>query len=68
MTVTINGKDYYRTAEVCCMVGVSRNTLFPWLDKRVVKNEYRDYRGWRLCADDQIDTMKERLCRISTVR
>jgi hypothetical protein len=68
MSVKIEGKSYYRTAEVCRIVGISRNTLFRWLEKRVVGKEYRDYRGWRLFTEDQIDTMKERLSRITTVK
>jgi DNA-binding transcriptional MerR regulator len=68
MPVTINGKDYYRTAEVCRILGISRNTLFRWLDRRVIKDEYRDYRGWRLFTEDQIRTLKERLCRVTTVK
>lgn len=31
MPVTINSQTYYRTTEVCRMVGISRNTLFRWL-------------------------------------
>lgn len=68
MGITIGGKDYYRTVEVCRVLGISRNTLFRWLDKRVVENEYRDYRGWRLFTEDQINTMKERLDRITTLK
>jgi len=28
MTVVINDQTYYRTTEVCRMIGISRNTLF----------------------------------------
>jgi DNA-binding transcriptional MerR regulator len=68
MPVTINGKDYYRTAEVCRILGISRNTLFRWLARHVVKNEYRDYRGWRLFSEDQVRILKERLYRVTTVK
>lgn len=68
MPITINSKDYYRTAEVCRMLGISRNTLFRWLARRVVKNEYRDYRGWRLFTEAQIRILKERLYRVTTVK
>ncbi|MFC2024686.1 MerR family transcriptional regulator [Chloroflexota bacterium] len=67
MPITINGKVYYRTAEVCGILGISRNTLFRWLEQRVVKYEYRDFRGWRLFTEDQIDIMKQRLYHISTI-
>lgn len=68
MPVTINGRDYYRTAEVCRILGTSRNTLFRWLARRVVRNEYRDYRGWRLFTEDQIRILKERLHRVTAVK
>ena len=36
MPVVINNQTYYRTAEVCRIVGISRNTLFRWLKEGVV--------------------------------
>lgn len=35
MPVVINNQTYYRTAEVCRIVGISRNTLFRWLKEGV---------------------------------
>ena len=67
MPVTINGRDYYRTAEVCRILGTSRNTLFRWLARRVVRNEYRDYRGWRLFTQDEIDKLNTGINRITSV-
>lgn len=67
MTIKIDGTNYYRTSEVCRILGISRNTLFRWLDKRVLETEYRDYRGWRLFTEDQINIMKERLYRITII-
>ena len=59
MTTVINGNTYYRTAEVCRMVGISRNTLFRWLkqDKFSVFKR-RDGRGWRLFTLEEIDSIK----------
>ena len=31
MSITLNGHTFYRTADVCQKVGVSRATLFRWL-------------------------------------
>jgi len=59
MPVVINNQTYYRTAEVCRMVGISRNTLFRWLKEGILSDvEYRDFRGWRLVTADQIETIR----------
>jgi DNA-binding transcriptional MerR regulator len=68
MPVTINGKTYYRTAEVYRMIGVSRNTLFRWLQHGVIGEfERRDMRGWRLFTQDEIDKLKAETTRITTI-
>jgi predicted site-specific integrase-resolvase len=49
MPVIVNGKKYYRTAEVCRIVGISRSTLFRWLRSGTFEDvENVDRRGWRL--------------------
>lgn len=69
MPVTINGQPYYRTAEVCRMVGISRNTLFRWLKEGISKEpEHRDRRGWRLFAEDEADRLKAEANRINLGR
>jgi predicted site-specific integrase-resolvase len=68
MSVRINSETYYRTSEVCRMVGISRNTLFRWLREGVFDGvEHRDWRGWRLFTVDQIDKMKAKTCQINSV-
>ena len=65
MPVTINDKTYYRTAEVCQIVGISKNTLFRWLKDRILKEpELRDRREWRLFTEIQIDRLKQEATRI----
>lgn len=60
MSVTINGTTYYRTAEVCRMVGISRTTLFRWLKDSLLKEaQYRDRRGWRLFTKEEIGRLNE---------
>lgn len=69
MPVALNGQTYYRTNEVCRMVGISRNTLFRWLKNGVVTEvEYRDHRGWRLFTQPQVDAIKKKMAHISTVK
>ena len=59
MSVVINNQTYYRTAEVCRIVGVSRNTLFKWLKEGVLSDvEYRDWRGWRLFTVAQLEVLR----------
>jgi predicted site-specific integrase-resolvase len=58
MPVIIDGQTYYRTAEVFRMIGISRNTLYRWLRKGILRGiEHRDSRGWRLFTQDEIDKL-----------
>ena len=68
MPVTINGQIYYRTAEVYRMIGISRNTLYRWLQLGVLgESELRDRRGWRLFTKDEVDRLKAENTRITTL-
>ena len=68
MPETINGDTYYRTSEVCKIVGISRNTLFRWLKEgSITEFEHRDYRGWRLFTQAQIDVLKKKTGQINTI-
>jgi predicted site-specific integrase-resolvase len=59
MPVVINNQTYYRTAEVCRIVGISRNTLFRWLKEGVFSDvEYRGWRDWRLFTAAQLETVR----------
>jgi transposase-like protein len=66
MPVSINGQTYYRTVEVCRMVGISRTTLFRWL-KRGIFGEagHRDRRGWRLFTKDEVERLREEVNHIN---
>ena len=59
MPVVIDDQNFYRTAEGCRMIGISRNTLFAWLKERIIPDvEYRDRRGWRLFTAAQLATVR----------
>jgi DNA-binding transcriptional MerR regulator len=61
MPVSLDGQNYYRTAEVCRMAGISRNTLFRWLKEGMIcETARRDWRGWRLFTQAQVDQLKGR--------
>jgi hypothetical protein len=65
MPITLNGQTYYRTAEVCRIVGISRTTFFRWLKESIFKEaEHRDRRGWRLFTEDELNRFKEEANRI----
>ena len=56
MPVRVNGQTYYRTADVCRIIGVSRTTFFRWLKEGVLQEaKYRDRRGWRLFTQDEVN-------------
>ena len=68
MPVVINDETYYRTAEVCRAVGISRNTLFRWLKEGIFSDvEYRDWRGWRLFTPAQMDVMRARTSQVTEI-
>ncbi len=65
MPVKIDGRIYYRTAEVCQIVGIGKSTLFRWIRQDIVKDaEYRDRKGWRLFAEDELHSLEAETKRI----
>ena len=68
MPIVINDQTYYRTAEVCRMIGISRNTLFRWLKEGIFSDvEYRDWRGWRLFTPAQLETITAKTSHITAI-
>jgi len=66
MPIVINGKTYYRTAEVCQIVNISRSTFFRWLRQGSftdVRNV--DRRGWRLFTEDDLGRLKAEVNKVS---
>ena len=60
MPTTINKETYYRTSEVCQMIGISRSTLLRWLNSGILKDaSHRDRRGWRLFTKADIKRIKD---------
>lgn len=65
MPVKLNGRTYYRTAEICQIVGIGRSTLFRWLRQNVVKEaQYRDRKGWRLFTEEDLRSLAAESSRI----
>ena len=60
MPMTMRGKTYYRTAEVCQAVGIGRSTLLRWLRDGVIRDvSNRDRRGWRLFTTTEIKRIED---------
>ena len=57
MPIQIRGQTYYRTAEICDEVGISRATLYRWLRTGLLENSYRDRRGWRLFTEADLNRL-----------
>lgn len=67
MSIVVDGETYYRTAEVCKVVGISRSTLFRWLKQDGhVDARNRDRRGWRLFTEAEVEKLKREANRIAT--
>ncbi len=55
----VDGKTYYRTAEACQRVGISRATFFRWLrDGSFPDVKNLDRRGWRLFTEGDLKRLK----------
>jgi excisionase family DNA binding protein len=58
MPIEINGQVYYKTSEACKKTGISRATLFRWLQAGILEKYYKDRRGWRLFTEDDLNKIR----------
>jgi len=65
MAVVINDQTYYRTTEVCRMIGISRNTLFRWLKEGIFSTSSN--RGWRLFTAAQLETIRAKTSYVTAI-
>lgn len=69
MPIRLNGETYYRTAEVCRMAGISKNTLLRWIKEGTFAEvQQRDRRNWRLFTKDELDTLRTEVNRVKPAR
>ena len=60
MTVEIDGQIYYRAHEGCAMIRISKSTLLRWIRNGIIEDtSRRDWRGWRLFSQDELQRIKE---------
>lgn len=68
MPVVIDGETYYKTAEVCRMVGISRSTFYRWLRQEPhLDASHRDKRGWRLYTAQEVESLRRDANQITPV-
>jgi excisionase family DNA binding protein len=48
----------FSTFEAANRVGVSKNTLLRWLDEGLIEDVQRDWRGWRVWMQQDIERIK----------
>jgi len=65
MPIQIRGQTYYRTAEVCDKVGISRATLYRWLKTGLLEKSYKDRRGWRLFTEADLSRLHAKAVEIN---
>jgi len=66
MPVEIDGQSYYRSAEACRKIGISKSTLLRWLRAGLVSDPiHRDRRGWRLFTEEEVNAVKAEAHRIT---
>jgi DNA-binding transcriptional MerR regulator len=49
----------FSTVEAANCIGVSKNTLLRWLDEGLIDDVQRDWRGWRVWKQQDIERIKE---------
>ncbi len=61
MPITIDGKIYYRTQEVCQIIGISKSTLFHLVNENALEGIIkRDWLEWKLFSISQVEEIKRR--------
>jgi excisionase family DNA binding protein len=69
MPIVIKDQTYYRTRDVCQMVGVSRSTLLRWISSGLIKDTVtRDRRGWRLFTEADIKRIEDEAYKVNQVK
>jgi excisionase family DNA binding protein len=66
MPIEIDGQSYYRCAEACRAIGISKSTLLRWLRDGLLSYPiHRDRRGWRLFTEEEVNAFKAEAQRIT---
>lgn len=52
-------KIQYSTKEVCSKFDVTKTTLFKWEKEGKLNKVQKDWRGWRLFSDENINEIRD---------
>ena len=66
MPIRMGEQTYYRTAEVCQEIGISRATLYRWLRAGLLTKSHKDRRGWRLFTEDDLKKLHIKVMEVNT--
>jgi excisionase family DNA binding protein len=65
MPIRVDGNEFYRTNEVCEIVGISKSTLFRWIQNRTIDEvKLTDRRGWRLFSEQELQILRSEAYRV----
>ena len=65
MSLYVGGQRFYRVSEACNAAGISRPTFLRWVREGTFADvSRRDWRGWRLFDDEDVDRLKTKVNRI----
>lgn len=68
MPVSINGENFYLTAEACNKAGTSKNTFLRWVRDGIVDDvRLRDRNGWRLFTNKDLNRLTAMVQKIQIV-
>ncbi|MFC1477233.1 MerR family transcriptional regulator [candidate division KSB1 bacterium] len=48
----------YSSKDVCEKMDVTKNTLFKWEKEGKIKNVRKDWRGWRVYSDENVEQVR----------
>ena len=52
-------KKILTPSEICKIAGISKNTLFDWEKKELIPKAKRDWRGWRVFSEKDLQKVLE---------
>ena len=67
MPIEIDSQHFYSTTETCHKTGISRATLYRWLQKGLLSQQRKDRRGWRLFTEEDLQKIQAEIRRIEII-
>ena len=54
-----DGKKNYNAHEICKRFDITKNTLFKWEKEGKISKVNKDWRGWRVFSEKNVDEIKK---------